>query len=90
MASTTTGVQNAAVEAEQETCHGLPRRLWNRAKGSHIKHERRNAERTSGAAHSLPKSRNGEDKSEQRSKVLGNEKGSPQADRSGTGLKCSW
>lgn len=54
MASTTTGVQNAAVEAEQETCHGLPRRLWNRAKGSHNKHDGRMAALTGGAEHPLP------------------------------------
>ena len=54
MASTTTGVRNGAVEAKPETGHGLPRRLWNRAKGSHDKHDGRMAALTGGAEHSLP------------------------------------
>lgn len=54
MASTTTGVRSGAMEAKPETGHGLPRRLWNRAKGSHNKHDGRMAALTGGAEHPLP------------------------------------
>ena len=61
-----------------------PRGYGTVTEGGYTKHDELTAERLGAAAHSLPNfSRNGEDSITQTGKTLGNEKGSPQVDRTG-------